>query len=344
MAAKEQTFQIPLSTIVRVIFLALGLYFAFFIREVLIVVFFSLIIASAVNPIARFLERFKIPRVLGVLIIYIGALVLFTSMLITIVVPLAGELRQLASFIPAYTQQLTQGLSDLQGSTVGNGLQEALKGLSDTLSQLTINLFALTGNVFGALSNVAAVLVISFYLSVDEKGIQKFLQAIIPKKWHDYTMDIWVRTQKRLGGWLVTQLLLALIVGVITYIGLSFLGVPNPLVLSMLAGMFEVIPFIGPILAAIPAIILAALKSPLLAILTVLLYVIIQQAESHFLVPRIMQKRVGLNPVIVIIALLIGAKIGGLPGIILSIPITILVTEFTKDSFETKDFKLTKIS
>jgi len=124
---------------------------------------------------------------------------------------------------------------------------------------------------------------------------------------------------------------LMLIIGCLTFIGLYFLNVPYVLILALIAGLFEIIPYIGPIIAAIPAVILAFLVSPLLALLVVVLYIVIQQLENYVIVPQIMKKAVGLNPIVIIVVMLIGAKLAGVLGLILAVPLTASVAEFLKD-------------
>jgi predicted PurR-regulated permease PerM len=121
------------------------------------------------------------------------------------------------------------------------------------------------------------------------------------------------------------------IVGCLTYIGLYFLGIKYALTLALVAALLEIIPYIGPILAAIPAVILGFAQSPFLALLVILLFVVIQQLENYIIVPQVMKKTVGLNPIVIIIVMLIGAKLAGVIGIILAVPVAAAVAEFLKD-------------
>ncbi len=127
------------------------------------------------------------------------------------------------------------------------------------------------------------------------------------------------------------QLFLGVIVGVLVYIGLSLLGIRFALLLAIIAGILELVPYIGPVLSAIPAVILAFFQAPILALWILILYIVVQQLENYLLVPVIMKKVVGLNPVVVIIALLIGGKLLGILGIILAVPAAAVLAEFFKD-------------
>jgi len=214
--------------------------------------------------------------------------------------------------------------------------------LSEKVSQLRINFFSLTGNVVGRIASVVFVFILSFYLAIEEKGVKKFIRAVTPISKENYAIKLWERGQKRLSRWLGAQLLLGLIVGSMTFIGLKIIGVPYALGLSILAGILELVPTVGPILAAIPAIAIAFIKSPVIALITLALYIVVQQLENNLLVPKIMQKTVGLNPVITILALLIGVKLAGITGMVLAIPVTMLIHEFSKNFFESSEYQKIK--
>jgi predicted PurR-regulated permease PerM len=157
------------------------------------------------------------------------------------------------------------------------------------------------------------------------------LRGVTPKEHETYVLNLWQRAQKKMGQWLQGQLFLAIVVGVLVYIGLSLLGIRFALLLAIIAGILELVPYIGPVLSAIPAVILAFFQMPILALWVLILYIIIQQLENYLLVPVIMKKVVGLNPVVVIIALLIGGKLLGILGIILAVPAAAVLAEFFKD-------------
>ena len=140
-----------------------------------------------------------------------------------------------------------------------------------------------------------------------------------------------VVSQHKLGRWLQVQLLASAIVGVLVFIGLSIFGIRHRVLLALLAALLEVIPFVGPLLAAVPAVLLGFLKSPIVALWTLVVYAVVQQIENHVIVPNIMRRVVGLNPVVVIIALLIGGELAGVPGIILAVPVAVVAVELLKD-------------
>jgi len=181
------------------------------------------------------------------------------------------------------------------------------------------------------------ILVISFYLTVQEKGVKRFIMSLTPAKHQSYLSSLIERIQRKMGGWLRGQLLLMLIVGILTYIALRLIGLKYALVLALIAGILEIVPYIGPIISAIPAVILGFVQSPFLALLVIILYILIQQIESQIIAPQVMRRAVGLNPIITIIAILIGAKLAGILGIILAVPITAALAEFLKDVYQRRE-------
>jgi predicted PurR-regulated permease PerM len=173
--------------------------------------------------------------------------------------------------------------------------------------------------------------VITFYFTVEEEGMKRFIRSVSPSHYHPYLMQLINRIQRRLGYWLRGQLILSVVIFVLTFIGLTILGVDYALLLALIAGIFEIIPYLGPFLGAVPAVFLAFVQSPVKALLVVILYIIIQQLENNIIVPKVMSKSVGINPLLVIIILLVGGKIGGAVGMILAIPVATALSVFFED-------------
>ncbi len=329
---ESQIINISSSTIFRTIVILLGLVFLYLIRDILLIVFVAVIIAAAINGPVSWLQRHKVPRILGVIFIYL-LLFLLLGLIVTLVFPpLAEQIKQLAANFPSFMDKIGFSFQELLGKYTAEGnLQTILSKLSQQLNQATSSVFGTIINLFGGLFSAGIVLVISFYLSVQEKGVKKFLISLTPQEHQHYLSDLIERIQVKIGGWLRGQLLLMLIVGCLIYIGLYFLDVKYALTLALIAGVLELVPYIGPIIAAVPAIILAFTQAPFLALLVALLYVVVQQLENYVIVPQVMKKTVGLNPIIIIIVMLIGAKLAGIMGLILAVPLAAAGAEFLKD-------------
>lgn len=332
----KQTIEISTGTIFRVIVIILALVAIYYIRDVIAIVFFAIIVASAVAPVARWFEKLRFPRVVGVLLVYIIVIGIIVFLISLLIPSLASQVKDFSAAFPQYAEKFYSSFRTLEDISskyydVVGQIEKFLGELGDILKRSAADPFGTTVNVFGGLLAIIAVIVISFYLSVNKKGVQGFLESIIPNQHRTYILDLWERVQRKVGRWLQGQLLLGIIVGVAVYIGLSLLGVPFAPLLAIIAGIFELLPYVGPVLAAVPAVVLALFQSPLLALWVVILYIVVQQLENNILVPNLMGRVVGLNPLVVIIALLIGGKIAGIVGVILAVPIAAIIAEFIKD-------------
>jgi len=337
--AESKTIHISWATIFKVAAVILFLIFLYLIRDVIIIFIFALIVASAIAPAVDLLEKIKIPRVLGALIVYVVVIGFLAFLISLVVAPLIRDIKNLSSNFPEYIESLSLKFKSLQKAfsryeSLINQFQKFLVNLEGRLQNL--DLFSTFINIFGGIFSFLLALIISFYLSVQKKGVQRILGSISPFKHRDYILDLWERAQKKLGRWLQGQLFLGLIVGALVYIGLSFLHIKYALFLAILAGILEIFPYIGPVLAGIPAVILGFLQAPIMGLWVLILYFVIQQLENYLIVPVVVGRVVGLNPIVVITALLIGAKLGGIPGMILAVPLTAVFAEFVKDLIKKK--------
>lgn len=333
----SQTINISTSTILRAIIVLLALIFLYLVRDILMVVFVAIIIAAAINGPVSWLQRHKLPRLLGVIFIYL-LLLLFLALIVTLIFPpLAEQIRQLAVYFPEFMEKVGLSVQEWWGKyKIEGNLQTFLDRISNKLGQAASSVFGTIIGLFGGLLSALVILVISFYLAVQEKGAKRFLISLTPGEHQGYLSNLIERIESKIGGWLRGQLLLMLIVGCLTYIGLYFLGVKYALTLALVAAVLEIVPYVGPILAAIPAVVLAFFQSPFLSLLVIFLYIVIQQLENYIIYPQVMKKAVGLNPIIIIVAMLVGAKLAGVLGIILAVPVTAAIAEFLKD-FQKKE-------
>jgi predicted PurR-regulated permease PerM len=332
----SKTINISTSTIVKVIFIILGLVFLYLILNVIVLFIFALIIASAIAPAVGFFEKIKIPRVIGALIVYI-LVIAIAAFLISLIVPtVASNIKDLASNLPSYIESLSAKFKSLQNVSSKYGvildkLQEYLNGAGETLRNFGSNIFPAIIGFFGGIFSVILVLVMSFYISVQKKGVQRVLTSIIPINYRDYILDLWERAQKKLGRWLQGQLFLSILVGTIVYTGLYLLNIKYALLLGILSGIMEIFPYIGPVLAGVPAVILAFLQAPILGLWVLILYLVVHQIEGYLITPFVMGRVVGLNPIVIILALLIGGKLGGLLGMVLAVPLAAVFAELLRD-------------
>jgi predicted PurR-regulated permease PerM len=212
------------------------------------------------------------------------------------------------------------------------GLGDLIRNINDITSNVSDGLVKMVSLIFGGLFSFILMIVLSFYLAVQEDGVAKFLGLISPIKHEKYIVDLWKRSQTKIGYWMQGQMVLGILIAVLVYLGLMILGIKNALLLAVLAGLLEIIPVFGPILFAIPGIMTAFMDGGLaLAFITTGLYIIIQQFENHLIYPLVVKKIVGVSPILVILSLIIGAKLAGFIGIILSVPIVSTIMEFVDD-------------
>lgn len=329
------TLDISLRTIVRVVLMLLGLWFLWFVRDILLFLLLSIIIASALEPLAARLASYRIPRPLSVLAVYVAVIALLSGLGTIILPPLAQEVQELGSVLPGLYERFTRllgGAGILLGTPEAiEGLRTGLLNLGDILSASAGGVFATTKTVFGGVLTVFLIFVVSFYLVVNRNGLVHFIRSVTPPPYQPTIIGLVERSQRKVARWAGAQLVLGVIVGILSYLGLWGLGVDYALALALLAGFLELIPVIGPIIAAIPAALVGFTQGVVVGLLVLLLYLVIQQVENHALVPLIMRRAVGLNPLITILAVLIGAKVAGFLGILLAIPVTTILTVFLAD-------------
>jgi predicted PurR-regulated permease PerM len=336
---QNMTIQITTGTVVKVIFLLALAALLWHLRELVLIVLTSIVIASAIEPAAKGLIKYKIPRILSVLVVYLLFFAIFFGVVFFLVPPVLEETSSLLSTLPSYLENigasgaLTQdAIVETRSLISGISLGETTQQLDAILSGASSNFLAAMSLVFGGIISFILIVVFSFYFAVSERGIQEFLRVVTPIQHEEYVIDLWRRSQYKIGLWMQGQFLLAVIIGVLVYLGLSILGVPYALVLAVIAATLELIPVFGPILASIPAIAIGFTTGGLTtALIVTAFYLIIHQFENHLIYPLVVTKVVGVPPIMVILALLIGAKLAGILGILLSVPFAAIMQELFSD-------------
>ncbi len=302
----------------------------FLIKDIILVVLAAIVIASAIEPATNWCRAHRIgrlPAVIGIYFIMAFLLALFFIF-----------------FVPSVLTETLSYLNNLPESINLNDLWSPLPDLNtfsirdfiatsqDAISGTGTGAFKTASVIFGGALSFILMIVLSFYLAVQEDGVGNFLKIVSPLKYHENIINLWKRSQKKIGYWMQGQLLLGLIVGILVYLGLTIFGIKHALLLAVIAAVFELIPIFGPILAAVPAILTAlADVGGTQAFLVAALYLIIQQFENHLLYPLVVRKIVGISPMVVILALVIGAKLAGFLGAILAVPIAAALMEWVDD-------------
>ncbi|MBI2463445.1 AI-2E family transporter [Candidatus Peregrinibacteria bacterium] len=323
--------------------------FVYGIKDILLLFFLALLFSAALDPTVDRLERKKIPRSISILCIYLIIFIILVIFISNFIPLVASQLIELAQRVGEIVNNLTikgtsnipfvdrlkpfvsQFLESADRQTLIEGAKTALLKVGEQLQGLAGNAWNALKVIFNGIFNVIMVLVITFYMTLEERSIQHFIKSIFPHRHEKYIIAKTHAIKNKIGGWLRGQIILCLSIGIVVTITLRIMGVEYYATLGMIAAIGEFIPYIGSIIAAIPAVLIAFNQSSSLALGVIIAYVIIQQLENNILVPLIMRQAVGLSPIIVIFAVLIGAKFLGILGIILAVPVTTIIWLFVQD-------------
>lgn len=306
--------------------------FLYLIREVVIMFVVSLILVAAIIPLLDYLNKYKIPKSLTVLMIYLLFFGLLTFLVANIVPQISIQIKELASDAPKFIQRFNEIFGQIsEHENIASGIQSSLKNFSENLGGSAGNVFGAVSGFFGSIVTFIGILVLVFYMSIASTGIKAFIKSVFPKKYEKRTHDLIEKTQKKLGSWVIGQIILGFSIGILSFIGLKIIGIKFALTLAVIAGILEFIPVIGPVISAIPALFIAFTQSPTLGLIVLILYVGIQQLENHILVPMVMKKTTGLSPIVIILSLLIGFQLLGVLGAILAVPVALIVSIFVDE-------------
>ncbi|MFZ5932934.1 MAG: AI-2E family transporter [Patescibacteria group bacterium] len=301
-------------TIIFTVLFLLFLWFIYLIREIILQFFVALLVMTILDPLVTRLSKWKIPRGLSILFSYILVFAIFGIAIAGIVPALVSESTSFANNLPRY----------LAGLGIGGALSEQITGqLISQLGNLPGQIVRVSISFFSNLLSVFTVLFFAFYLLLARNKLDEQLGFFFGEDNKRSVGRLVDKLETRLGGWARGELALMALVGLSSYVGLTILGIPFALPLAILAGLFEVIPYLGPILAGIPAVVIGLSISPLMGLAVLALYFLVQQVENYVFVPKVMEKSVGVNPIITLLALAIGFRIAGVVGVVISVPVVI---------------------
>lgn len=333
---KDIHISITTGTMVKALFVIAMAITLFYLRDLVLIVLAAVVIASAIEPAAIWFKRQGVSRVLGVLAVYLMVALIVFGFVFFFAPPMLRDVSRLSVELPQYLETFKgnpffeTGVGSLPISEQLSGvlsLKQMLGSFQTTLLGFSQGFFQTFSIVFGGAFSFVLIVVLSFYLAVQDRGIENFLRVIVPLRHEEYVINLWKRSQQKIGKWFQGQLLLGLLMAILVFLGLTIFGVPYALVLALLAGVAEIIPIFGPIIAAVPAAVFAFLQSPTLGIIVIALYIILQQFENHLFVPLVITKIVGIPPLLVILSLIIGGKMAGFLGIIIAVPVASVLAE-----------------
>jgi predicted PurR-regulated permease PerM len=339
------TRQINISSVAifKIVAILLGLWFLYMVRDVVVLLFLSVILTATFDSPLDWMAKRKIPRPLGVFIIYIALFLILGLLVSFLIPPLVSQFQSFANNLPVYSEKIATTLNGITQYAESYNIQfntnEFLLNSTGNFLQSSNKIFSTTVEVFSFFISALVVLALTFYMSVKEDSLNKFLVSIMPKIHHEYSISVADRIKQKIGSWFAGQLLLMLIIFVLDFAALSIFRIPYALVLALLAGFLEIVPYLGPIISTVLASAIGFLISPVTGFMVLGILTIIQQIESNIIVPQLMKKAVGLDPIVVILALLIGAKLGGVPGAVLSVPIATSISVVAGDFFNHKEIE-----
>lgn len=327
---EKKLFDVSWSFCFKIVLTILFFYFLFLIKNLIILFIFALVLSVLFNFFIDFLEKIKIPRLLATIVVYFGIVFIFILFIYQFCPLLISEIKELAFSLPFYFQKINEFL---EKTIAGFKLdfQFLLESLKENLGKITENIFIGFVVFFGGFNALILIFFLAFFMSLQRQFLEKLLINIAHPKYHSYLLNLASQVKRRVNRWFIARLVGVIFVTILTFIVFTLLNIKYALILSLLFGIFDFVPIIGPIIAGIIIVSIIMLDSFPQALVVLIILVIIQQLENILLFPFLFKKFIDLPPVLVLIALGIGATLGGVLGAILSIPLIGIIFEIIKD-------------
>ena len=317
--------EISIQTVLLTLAILAGAWLVIEIRDILFLVFISFLLMTAIHPLILGLEKLRLPRAISIIVVYV------------VILGFLGV--SIAGSIPAIVVQstkLAQTLPDLIVRLLPYWNID-MKTISQQITPLGENVVKVTVGIFTNIVTTLTVLIFTFYFLLERRHAEAILTDLFGGPIGKQITTILRLIEHRLGAWVRGELLLMSFVGILTYIGLMLLNVEFALPLAILAGILEIVPMIGPIISGIPAVLVGLATSPVQALSVAALYVVVQQLENNILVPWVMKRSVGLSPIVTILSLMIGGRLGGVTGAVLAVPVLLVIQALFTTILQTKN-------
>ena len=329
-------------SILKIAFSLLVVYFLFLIKDILILVIFALIVSILFNPVIDFLQKIKFPRVLAAGLTYslifggLGFLIYFITL------NFIPEIQQFTETLPQYFERIAPPLKGL-GIEAFENFDDFVKVLEGWLIGASGNIFTALFAFFGSAFSAISVIFLAFFFSLEEKAIEKTIRLLFPKRQEDLALSVWNKSQKKISGWFAARIICCLFVGIASFIALKLFKVDYSFSLGLFAGITNFIPYLGPIIAGAFITILVFVQDWTKAIFILIAFFLIQQVEGNILSPVLTKKIIGLPSALVLVSLIIGARLWGIFGMILVVPLAGILFEFIRDFLKKKKEKHNEI-
>lgn len=339
---KNMHISISTNTMIKMLLLGALVFALIKLYNIVLIVLVAIVIASFVESAVKRFHPYIKSRSLLVFLVYIitiGTIILLLSVFMPVFIDEMSILvSSLSQYIPhnsilnSFQPDTILGAKEVVSNLSQNAsLSDVIKSAQSLISSLSGGFMDIFSGAFGGVINFFFIIIISFYFSITEKGIENFLRIITPKDSEEYIIGLWRRTEHKIGLWVQGQMLLGLIIGVLSYLGLTILGVKYSLVLAIITAFCELVPM-GIFLAMVIVTLFGYLDGGVtLALLSFGLYFILHQFENYLIYPLIVKKIIGISPLVVILAIIIGFELAGLLGVILAIPVAVCLLEFLDD-------------
>lgn len=345
---RYQELTISVGTLVKIALVGLGCYLSYFFVDLILIALTAIVIASAVEPLIQYFARFRVPRMFSVLFVFVVIIGSLLVVAVNVVPPIAAEGAQFAQEFPTLMQETNLWIegqasdSDVFKRLVGGennlSLEQMFDSVAEALGFAADGLGNIIGILFGSIVNLLLILVLAFYFASQEYGIDNFLKIVVPPKHSRYAINLWRRSQRKIGLWMQGQLLVMIMTGVLMYLGLMVIGIYYPgvmkyaAVLALIAALAELVPVVGAFIAAVPALAVGYIAGGMPAVIMIgVFYLVYQQVQGNLIYPMVVNKVVGVSPIVVIIGLVVGAQLFGILGAILSVPFAAAFMEYIKD-------------
>ncbi len=311
-------------------------YVLYLIRAILPPFIIALIIAYLLNPLVKMLENFKVPRVLAIILVYTLVISAVAVVVLYGLPKIVKELNRFADTVPYYTRQVQGFIRSLQRDYSRSNIPESVKQVTDETIRRAEELLISTvryvaDSIIGLFSQVFSLIiapVLAFYMLKDWETLGRYTFSLLPTGWREEAAFLFHEVDLVLTKFIRGHLLVAFIVGILTALGLAAIGMKFALLLGILAGAADIVPYFGPIFGAVPVMALALLQSKYQALYAAAVMLVVQQLESNVISPKILGDSLGLHPLVIIFVLLAGGKLFGIVGMLLAVPVTAVARIF----------------
>ena len=330
----ESVFEVSWASILRLLLGVFLAYVVYLVRDIIIWFVFALIISVLFNYVIDLLQKKRIPRLLSAVVLYLGFCFLFGFFLYQTAPLLLDEIQDFIKQFPQYVKKIAPilkqfGVSiDLRAASKPDAFVQTIEAALTKASGSVGNaLFVL----FGGVASTLLVFTMAFFMSVEGKIVERFIVTFSSAGKNEALLKLWLRAKKKISAWFITRIIGVVFVWLSCYLVLALLNVKYAFILSTVAGVFDLVPIVGPAIACIAIMSVTYLNSPMQALIVGIIFIVIQQLENHVLFPFLFKKLAGLSPVLVLVSLAIGAELWGVAGAILAIPLAGVVYEVIKE-------------